>query len=201
MKKVAIIAGLALIGLAAIVVFRSSPVGSVSAGAQTSQRAAASLDAKVKTLKKAGADKNRRERSKMEISEAELESYVMVYLRKDIPVDIESVRVGLTPGMIAADTKLTLPPGTTGNPLVDALVSGTHSLQVGGKFTAAKGEGKFDLQSVTVDGIPVPNILIDSLIRKYAKPKYPDVDLKKPFDLPWGIQAIDVGQGKATVTY
>jgi len=39
------------------------------------------------------------------------------------------------------------------------------------------------------------------LLRKYAKPKYPDVDLNEPFDLPWGIQSIDVGLGKATVTY
>ena len=106
-----------------------------------------------------------------------------------------------SPGVIAADTKITLPAGSTGNALVDALVSGTHNLHIGGKLAAAKGIGKFDLQSVSVDGIPVPNILIDTLIQKYAKPKYPDVDLKEPFEMPWGIQAIDIGQHKATITY
>jgi hypothetical protein len=176
-------------------------VGSASAGPQNAERSAASLKSKIDTIKKADADKKRREQSRMEITEAELESYVMVYLRKDIPVQIESIRAQLTPGVIAADTRLTIPAGSTGNVLVDALVSGTHNLFVSGKMTASKGEGKFDLQSVTVDGIPVPNILIDTLIRKYAKPKYPDVDLKEPFDLPWGIEAIDIGQGKATVTY
>jgi hypothetical protein len=201
MKKAALSVGLILIVLAAIVVFKSFPVGSASIGPQTSERAAASLQSKIDTIKKANADKKRRELSKLDISEAELESYVMVDLRKDIPVQIESIRVHLTPGTIAAETKLTIPPGSTGNALVDALVSGTHTLYVKGKLTAAKGEGKFDLQDVTVDGIPVPNILIDTLIRKYAKPRYPDVDLKEPFDLPWGIQAIEIGQGKATVTY
>jgi hypothetical protein len=34
-----------------------------------------------------------------------------------------------------------------------------------------------------------------------VKPKYPDVDLKEPFDLPWGIDAIDVLQSKAKITY
>jgi hypothetical protein len=203
MRKAAITAGLVLIVLAAIVVFKTFPVRSASTGsaAQTSERAAASLDSKIKTIKKAETDKKRHEQSKMDISESELESYVMVYLRKDIPIQIESVRVHLTPGVIAADTRLTIPPGTTGNTLVDALVTGTHNMQVSGKLTAAKGEGKFDLQTVAVDGIPVPSILVDALIKKYAKPKYPDVDLKEPFDLPYGIQSIDIGQGKATLTY
>ena len=202
MRKAAITAGLVLIVLAAIVVFKTYPVRSASAGAaQTSERAAASLESKVNTIKKAGADKKRHERSRLDISESELESYVMVYLRKDIPIQIESVRAHLTPGVIAADTRLTIPAGTTGNTLVDALVTGTHNMQISGKLTAAKGEGKFDLQSVSVDGIPVPSILVDALIRKYAKPKYPDVDLNAPFDLPYGIQSIDIGQGKATVTY
>ena len=201
MKKAAITAGLVLIVLAAIVVFKTFPVRSASTGAQNAERAAASLESKINTIKKADADKKRHERARLDITETELESYVMVYLRKDIPIQIESVRAHLTPGVVAADTRLTIPAGTTGNTLVDALVTGTHNLLISGKLTAAKGEGKFDLQSLSVDGIPVPNILIDALLRKYAKPKYPDVDLKEPFDLPWGIQSIDIGQGKATVTY
>src|SRR3954471_8871555 len=201
MRKAAITAGLVLIVLAAIVVIKSFPVHSASVGAQNAERAAASLESKINTIKKADADKKRHERTRMDITEAELESYVMVYLRKDIPIQIESVRAHLTPGVVAADTRLSIPAGTTGNTLVDALVTGTHNLLISGKLTTAKGEGKFDIQSLSVDGIPVPNILIDALLRKYAKPKYPDVDIKEPFDLPWGIQNIEVGQGKATVTY
>jgi hypothetical protein len=201
MKKAAITVGLLLIVLAAIVVLKSYPVRSAYIGPQASERTAASLESKISAIKVADADRNRLETTTLEITEAELESYVMVYLRKDIPVEIDSVRAQLTPGAIAADTRLTLPAGTTGNPLVDALVSGTHNIYISGKLAGAKGVGKFDLQSVSVDGIPVPGILIDTLIKKYAKPKYPNVDLKEPFDLPWGIEAIDIGQGKATVTY
>ena len=201
MKKAAVTIGLILVVLAAIVVFKTYPVRSASAGAQVTNRAAETLESKIQAIKKAETDTKNRPPSRVEISEAELESYVMVYLRKDIPVDINSVRVQLTPGVIATDAKLTIPNVSTGNPLVDALVNGTHNIHIGGKLTAARGEGKFDLQSVTVDGIPVPNILIDTLIQKYAKPKYPEVDLKEPFELPWGIEAIDIGLHKATVTY
>lgn len=201
MKKVAIIIGSVLLVLAAIVVFKTYPVRSASLGVQAGASSAASLEGKINAIKKAHADNKRSGTSRVEITEAELESYVMVKLRKDIPVDVQSIRVQLTPGVIATDAKLTIPSGSTGNALVDALVSGTHTIHIAGKLTGSRGEGKFDLQSVSIDGIPVPNILVDTLIEKYAKPKYPDVDLKEPFDLPWGIQAIDIGLHKATVTY
>jgi len=201
MKKAVVAVVLIPAVVAVVFAFKSFLFSSAAAGAQTSERAAASLQSKIDTIKRANDDKNRRVQQKLEISEPELESYVLVALKEDIPVRIESMRVRLTPGAIAADTRLTIPPGGTGNALVDALVDGTHNLYVKGKLIGAKGEGKFDLQDVRVDGIPVPNILVDTLIKRYAKPKYPDVDLKEPFDLPWGIDAIDIGQGKATITY
>jgi hypothetical protein len=70
-----------------------------------------------------------------------------------------------------------------------------------GKLNAKEGRGRFDLEEVRVDGIPVPNVLIQALIKKYVKPKYPDVDLNEPFDMPWGIQELKIDAGKATVVY
>ncbi len=77
----------------------------------------------------------------------------------------------------------------------------THNLFVKGKLSGEDGRGKFDLEDIKVDGIPMPKILIQTLFTKYVKPKYPEADLKEPFDLPWGIRAIDIQQGKAKITY
>jgi hypothetical protein len=44
-------------------------------------------------------------------------------------------------------------------------------------------------------------VLIQTLFKKYVKPKYPDADLDEPFDLPWGMQEIKVQPKKATVVY
>ena len=52
-----------------------------------------------------------------------------------------------------------------------------------------------------VDGIPVPNILIETLVEKYVKPKYPEVDLKEPFPMPWGMESLTITPGKATIVY
>ncbi|PYS27055.1 MAG: hypothetical protein DMG11_17715 [Acidobacteria bacterium] len=117
-------------------------------------------------------------------------------------MQIDSIKVQLAPGTIASDTQLTFNSNsTTGNPMVDAFLGGTHNVFIKGKLAGEDGRGKFDLQEVRVDGIPVPKILIETLIDKYVKPKYPQADLKEPFDLPWGIEEITIGQGKATVVY
>jgi len=114
---------------------------------------------------------------------------------------MDSIDVQLTPGAVAADTQMTFNSNTTGNPMVDALVGGTHNLFVKGRLSGYQGRGKFDLEEVRVDGIPVPKVLINSLFDKYVKPKYPEADLKEPFDLPWGIQSIDIQSQKARITY
>jgi hypothetical protein len=199
-KAVSIAVVLVLVIVAAAVVLKYFPLSSVSAVAQSSDRAVSSLQTKIDTVKKAAADK-KPQQQKVDVSEAELESYAMANLRKQMPFPMESIRVHLTPGVIAADTRLTIPAGTTGNILLDALVDGTHDFNLKGRLVGAKGEGKFDLQDVRVDGIPVPNLLVDALIKKFAKPKYPNVDIKSPFYLPWGIKAVDIGSGKATITY
>ena len=110
----------------------------------------------------------------MELSETELESYLLYSLKEDIPAQIDSADVQLGQDTVGLDTQITFTSNATGNPVVDALVGGTHNLFVKGKLVAQEGRGKFDLQDVRVDGIPVPNILIQSLIKRYVKPKYPD---------------------------
>jgi hypothetical protein len=52
-----------------------------------------------------------------------------------------------------------------------------------------------------VDGIPVPIVLIETLVDRYVKPKSPDVKLDEPFMMPWGIEDLTITNGKATIVY
>ena len=128
-------------------------------------------------------------------------SYVVYSLKEDIPGQIDSIDVQLAPDTVGSDTQITFPSNATGNPVVDALVGGTHNLFLKGKLNGRDGRGKFDLQEVQVDGIPVPNVLIQALLKRYVKPKYPEADLSEPFDLPWEVQELKLENGKATVIY
>jgi hypothetical protein len=205
MKKIVLLATVAgVMVLAAVLVFRSISAQNSPAGSSTgvSPRAAQSLQKKIDDIKKTqSGNHGSRPTHEISVSEVELESYVIYSLRDQIPVQVDSIDVQLTPGAVGADTQLTLNSNTTGNPISDALLSGTHNLFVKGALSGSAGQGKFDLLEVRVDGIPVPKILIEALIDRYVKPRYPEVDLKEPFDLPWGIHSIDIQSGKAAIRY
>ena len=173
----------------------------VSAQEAVSERSARVLQEKIDAIQTAETNKSRQGSETLEVSEVELESYVMYKMRDVIPARVDSIDVQLTPGVVAADTKLTFPSDSTGNPLVDVIVAGTHTFYLKGKLAASDSRGRFELQEVKVDGIPVPLVLIETLVEKYVKPKYPEVDLKEPFPMPWGMESLTITTGKATITY
>ena len=194
-------AGFAVIAVAGVVVFRG--IAAKEPGkSEVSPRAAKALQEKIDTVQAAEKSSgHKRGSSHVEVSESELESYLIYSLQEDIPAKIDSAMIELEPDTIALDTQLTFSSNATGNPVVDALVGGTHNLFFKGKLVAHEAVGKFDLQEIRVDGIPVPNIFIQTIFKKYVKPKYPDADLNEPFDMPWGIQELKIVAHKATVTY
>jgi hypothetical protein len=199
-KALALAICVPLLAALGVVVLNYVSQEEVSAQAgEVSARAAKALQVKIDDIKEAqAAGRNGKE---VEVSDTELESYVLYELRQDIPVQMDSIDIQLTPGTVAADTQMTFTNLNTGNPVVDTLVTGTHNLFVKGRFTGKASRGKFDLDEIRVDGIPVPRILIESLFEKYVKPKYPDADLKEPFDLPWGIEEVTIERDKARIKY
>ena len=207
MKKALLIIAICVIvaGVAGVVVVRGIATSSTVAAEENdkvSAKAAKSLQDKIDAIKTARDNPDRAPAaSRVEISEVELESYMLFKLKEDIPAQMDSFDVQLEPGTVGAQTQLTFASDVTGNPIIDAVVGGAHDLFVKSSLQGSQGRGKFDLLEVRVDGIPVPKILIQSLFDKYVKPKYPDADLKEPFDLPWGIEELTLEQGKAIVAY
>ena len=204
MKKLALIgvAGFVVIAAAGIVAFRTIAAKEPAKAVEVSEKSAKALRLKIDKIKAAQNDpQHKRGSSQVEVSDGELESYLLYSLKEDIPAKIDSADVQLTDERVALDTQITFSANATGNPVMDALVGGTHNLFVKGRLVAREGRGKFDLEDVRVDGIPVPNFLIQTLIKRYVKPKYPDVDLNEPFDVPWGIQELRLQEGKAIVIY
>jgi hypothetical protein len=203
MKKAVCIAAVVLtVGIVAIFAVRNFIAEPVSAQqAQVSERAAGQLQVKIDAIRKVENATESRQPATVELSEEELESYVVYSLREHIPAKVDSIDVELTPGAVSADTKMTFGSNPTRNPMIDVLISGTHRLYVKGQLSASGGKGKFVLEEARVDGIPVPIVLIETLIDRYVKPKYPDVKLDEPFSMPWGIEDLTITTDKASVTY
>lgn len=205
MRKVVLfgLAGLMAIALAGLIAFRGiAGIEGAMLVTQVSPRAAKSLQDKIDAIKNSeNSPRHKRGSSHVQLSEAELESYLLYSLQDDIPAKVDSAHVELGAGSIGLDTQLTFTSNATGNPMVDAIVGGTHNLLFRGTLEGEHARGKFNLDEVRVDGIPVPNIFIQTLFKKYVKPKYPEADINEPFDMPWGIEEVKLEPGKATVVY
>ncbi len=70
-----------------------------------------------------------------------------------------------------------------------------------GTLTTNKGMGRFQLESATVGGVPVPKILLQEIVSYYSRSadKPAGIGLDDPFALPARIREIQVERGQAIV--
>ena len=167
-----------------------------------SPEAAASLGRKIAAIRGAEGDSGRTEPEALIASEIELESFVLYSMADEIPAKVETIDIAIGNDLISAATELTFETEEgSGNPIVDALLGGTHSLFIEGRLTTDSGQGRFELQRVRVDGFPVPLLVIEALIRRFVTPRFPEVDLDSSFRIPWGIEEVGLTPGLATIGY
>src|SRR5436309_4399266 len=129
MKKIVfiVISGLAVLAVAGLIAFHG--IAAKSSAKSPSEKSALSLQAKIDAIHKAaGTSGHKRGGSRVELSEEELESYVIYSLKQDIPGQIDSINVQLAPDTVGSETQITFTANATGNPVADALVGGTHNL-------------------------------------------------------------------------
>jgi hypothetical protein len=81
------------------------------------------------------------------------------------------------------------------------LVGGRVPLTVTGLVHASGGRGRFEMQRAEMSGVPIPRRMIEELVDYYSRtPDDPDgVRLDQEFELPAGIQRIDLAPGTAVV--
>jgi hypothetical protein len=184
-----------------LIVMIAATISAAAAG-ELSLKVAEGLQAKIEAMKLKEMSPDRSKKTqRTEMSEVELESYVMFLLRDKIPAKIDWVDFQLSQGMIGTNTQLTIGPEATGNFIVDRIIRGTHMLWVRGNFSGSMGKAKFDLESVRVDNIRVPVILVQLVFNTFVRPVYPAADVTAPFAMPFGIDGITVVPGKAVVQY
>ena len=192
---------LALIGLGRFVQTGFAQTGRTQ-GSELQQRlsweAAQSAARKLAKVREAAGQE--RSFGSVRISEAEANSYLQYEMLPYFPPGVSRVRLKFHParpqGSLQVDFgKLKEAFGGSGNPLVDYFLQGVHTLGVEGTFTSSGGIARFALQTVTLDGVALPRMVVDFLIERYLKPSYPEVSIDRPFRLPFSIDKMSVEEG------
>jgi hypothetical protein len=140
--------------------------------------------------------------SPTEFSEQETNAY-FASGNVELPTGVQSVVFQEQPGMVIGTSRVDFDQLKAGknsyNPLL-SIFNGLHDVVVTTHAYGAKGEGLVHVDSVSLDGVEVPQFVLELFVEKYLKPKYPNIGLDSRFALPARVDAATIGLHKVTVT-
>jgi hypothetical protein len=119
-----------------------------------------------------------------------------------LPKGVSHVRLTAMPGVIDGHAQVDFEALTQGkssaNPLL-SLFSGTHDIHVVAQATGSNGSASIRAQSVSLDGIEVPQMLLQLFVQHFLTPKYPNVGITSTFKLPLRIDSAIVESGRVAL--
>jgi len=128
------------------------------------------------------------------------ETEINAYLASDevqFPSGVESVRLSGSNGTIAVAAKVVFDKVREGihssNPLL-SIFSGVHDVQVETHAYGRAGQGYVHVDSVSLDGVEVPQFVLRLFVEKYITSRYPNIGIDSQFKLPDRIDSAMVGQ-------
>ena len=141
------------------------------------------------------------------VSESELNSWFTYAAKPLLPAGVTDPRVtmignGKLSGQATVDLDaIAKQKASAGGFGIWNLISGKVPVDVAGTLRTKDGNATFDLESATLNGVPVPKTFLQEVVSYYSRsPKNPQgVQLDGAFALPAAIRQIDVGAGQAVI--
>ena len=160
-------------------------------------RPLASFERKLQHLQNNGAQAHP-DPSPTEFSEQEINAY-FASGNVQLPAGVQSVVFQEQPGMVIGTARVDFDQLKAGknsyNPLL-SIFSGLHDVVVTAHAYGAKGQGLVHVDAVSLDGVEVPQFVLELFVEKYLKPKYPNIGLDSRFALPARVDAATIGLHK-----
>jgi len=141
------------------------------------------------------------------VTERELNAYLASDAAPELPAGVVEPSVNiLGAGRVSGRAVVDLDAVRQSKPstgLLDprTLLRGRLPVTATGVLKTGSGEGRFELESATVGGIPIPKVFLQEIVSFYSKSpeKSSGVSLDEPFVLPAGIREIQLQTGQAVV--
>jgi hypothetical protein len=160
----------------------------------------ASVESKLQHLGSSGAEP-RPNTASTEFTEQEINAY-FASGKVELPAGVRSVAFQEQPGVVIATSRVDFDQLKAGknsyNPLL-SVFSGVHDVVATAHAQGTGGQGLIHVDSVYLDGVEIPNFVLELFVQKYLKPKYPNLGIDSRFALPAGIDSATVGLHKVTV--
>jgi hypothetical protein len=171
------------------------------AKAKTPPSGVASMEQKLHHIE-TNAGKTRPDQTPTIFSEKEVNAYIASD-NVELPVGVQSVKLVGLPGVITGTAQVDFDRVREGahssNPLL-SIFSGVHEVVVVARAHGARKTGYVHVDSVSLDGVEVPHLLLELFVEKYLTPKYPQIGIDSQFALPNRIDTATVGLHQLAVT-
>jgi hypothetical protein len=199
--------------LAALLLVAGSTAATLGAAALSKQQADVfqrKVDVITKqgdVLTRQGVPRTRADVRRTPISETEINSWFAYRSQPLLPDGVANPQItivgnGKVMGNVTVDIGTVAKKQSSGGTFDPLSYLGGHvPINISGVLQTDKGQGRFDLQSADISGVPVPKALIQQVLSYYSRSEdHPaGIRLDDPFELPASIQKIEVGQGQAVV--
>lgn len=179
---------------------------SADADVRASQRDATSLKQKIAAITAAG-EKPTAQQRRTTVTEGEVNSYIIYEARDQVPTGVVDPYITiLGDGRVAGRATVDLDAvRKQKNPtsLLDPMnyLMGRLQVTASGVLRTTNGVGRFELQSTSVGGVPVPKLILQEIVSYYSRTAQnpAGINIDDPFTLPARIREIQVDRGQAII--
>lgn len=200
----------ACVGLvAALALGQASAAPLPTAAGAHSWDLARALAQKIEGLERRGKQLDPNAARPVEITQAELNSYLNLSLAEKLPPGLSNLEVVLDRGRIAARALVDLEQvkgkalsPSSWSPL--AYLTGRVPLELAGRYrNRQEGFGSFEVEEVRLASFPVPVSLIEQLVLRatHTRENPQGFDIHAPFRLPYAAKRLRVQKGQARLEF
>ncbi|MBI1748935.1 MAG: hypothetical protein HYR55_20470 [Acidobacteria bacterium] len=139
------------------------------------------------------------------MSELEINSYISYKMKQQPVKGMKSLVINLfesnqltATALIDFDQVKLRNEGMMGT-LFKKLMAGDHYLKMNGTLTSGQRKGSFIVSRAEMGGMVIPNSLVLAIIKHVGEKQHPPVDLTQPFELPLGIERVEISAGTLQV--
>ncbi len=149
----------------------------------------------------------KRQPARVTVTESEVNAFLALDARELLPAGVAEPAVSIVgTGRLAGRAIVDLDavrrqknPTSMLDPM--SYLTGRLPVEATGVLRAANGVGRFELETATLSGVPIPKPVLQQIVSYYSRtPEHPaGISLDDPFPLPARIQAIEVEPGRAII--
>jgi hypothetical protein len=189
----------ALIGVVAFAFLQTPstpPAGSSDPGAERVEKMLDELEA--------GEEAQDKEKRTYVLTESDLNAYLAAKIKERPRKDVESLRIEMKESIFTTFLKLDMDEvevkgDSMAKSLLKALFRGKQTIEFDGRLTTDNGKATYEVERATLNGVPLPPSLVNSILSAVGRQQDPPFDPTEPFDLPYAIKTVKVSPGKATL--